>query len=97
MIGDPSGDISGRDADLIRRVQLVSAHGLDEAGFWAWSTGEKLIVALVMGRSDVLDEMGWTEDEVVARWGAEIGFESDARSTRAWVGSLRLRAAVIPK
>lgn len=54
--------------DLIRRAKRVQE---DEKSFHVWSTGEKLAVALVLNRPDLLKEVngGYTIMEAIDRVG----------------------------
>ena len=53
----------------------------------AWSTGERLAAALVVGYPDLLEAEGVTREEALSRLAADImGSPADAE---AWVGEVR--------
>lgn len=56
--------------EILRKVEIVAA---DENLFGVFSTGEKLAVALVLDRKDLLDEVngGYTMLEAIERLGEE--------------------------
>lgn len=58
--------------DIARRARWALDHNGGRPN-GAWSTGEQLIVALVLYRYDFLAENGWTADEVKGRIGGDIG------------------------
>lgn len=76
----------GRDADLLYRARRVAERGDDL--MWVWSTGERLAVALILDRRDLLDEMGWTFEEAVGRWAGEC-WGSDRSRAVAWLAGMR--------
>jgi len=59
-------------------AKAVHAANLAEDEPWpAWSTGEVLAVALILGRGDMLDAEGYTEDEALERLRHDIGASPD--------------------
>lgn len=63
-------DIFEIAADITRRAMAVQA---DEDRLWAWSTGEKLAVALVLDRADLLAKIngGYSMLEAIERLGPD--------------------------
>ncbi|MCH5644251.1 hypothetical protein [Gordonia sp. ABSL49_1] len=75
---------SSRDSDVLRRVNMVGAHGWDRSGFWAWSTGERLVVALVVG--GIIHQLGGSG------WGAVTDPEDQPSVILAGLGWTRTEA-----
>ena len=48
------------DDEIMRRAELIRDFGWNDSGFWAWSTGEQLIVALVIDAViEIRPRCGW--------------------------------------
>jgi hypothetical protein len=81
----------GRDRfadDITTRARLALKYndGIPEP---AWSTGERLVVALVLGRTDLINVMGYDRDEALERLAGDLyGSVADAE---AWVEAVATR------
>jgi hypothetical protein len=79
---------SGFAADITARARWARAHnnGHPEP---AWSTGERLAVALVLGDQETLDGEGYTRQEAVQRLSGDIGFYGYTADVEAWITGIR--------
>ncbi len=69
-------------------TKAYHAASLDPGEPWpAWSAGEVLAVALILRRTDVLDRLGYTEDEALDRIRFDIG--ADHAEIRTFFTDLR--------
>lgn len=79
------------EADLTNRVRLSIEHN-DSVPYGAWSTGERLAVALVLRDREYLSAEGETESSVLSRIGGDI--RGNAAEARALIE--RVRATTNP-
>lgn len=84
-------DDAGRDRfadDITARARLALNYN-DGIPAPAWSTGERLVVALVLGRTDLINAMGYDRDEAIERLAGDLyGSAADAE---AWVENVAAR------
>jgi hypothetical protein len=74
--------------DITTRARLALKHN-GGVPLGAWSTGERLIVALVLARTDLINAMGYDRDEAVERLAGDLyGSVADAE---AWVEKVAAR------
>jgi hypothetical protein len=55
----------------------------------AWSTGERLIVALILGDQTTLDLEDCTEDQALSRLGGDLYFHGYPSDASTWVEAAR--------
>jgi hypothetical protein len=55
----------------------------------AWSTGERLTVALVLDDQETLQDEGYTRRQAVQRLSADIAFYGHTTDPEAWITSIR--------
>jgi hypothetical protein len=71
-------------ADITARARLARDHN-DGRPMPAWSTGERLIVALVLGDQATLDNEGYTRHEVLQRLAGDLAFHGDTTDPATWI------------
>lgn len=74
-------------ADITRRARWAIGHN-DGIPNPAWSTGERLFTALVLGDEEYLDAEDWTVAQVTRRLAGELGAESYAE-VDDWLAEVR--------
>ena len=82
------GELDDFAADILRRCQSALAHHGGHPNP-AWSTGERLAVALVLGDRDHLDEMDYTVEEAMVR--VHGGMWNPPGDMGAWLAAIRPR------
>lgn len=85
-------DLDGFGADLLRRARWARDHngGQPDA---AWSTGEFLIVALILGDQATLDGMNYTRPEVESRLMGDLRYYGYLGDVGAWLDQIRMELA----
>jgi hypothetical protein len=51
----------------------------------AWSTGERLIVALILGDQATLDSEGYTRQEALQRLAGDLAYHGDTTDAGTWI------------
>jgi hypothetical protein len=72
--------------DITTRARLALNHN-GGVPLNAWSTGERLVVALVLGRTDLINAMGYDRDEAVER----LAGDTSVADAEAWVEAVATR------
>jgi hypothetical protein len=78
------------ERDLVARCRHTRQYDNDRPS-GAWSTGERLFVALVLKNRDVLDEMGYTPQEAAQRLFGEPWSPDRPEDFVAWLNTIRER------
>jgi hypothetical protein len=97
------------DEDLLERVTLVAEFGWDDSGFWAWSSGEQMCVAMICeyasrsatrttrpgcdGRQ-ILRELGYSVEQAEQLCAGHF-FNGNVYTASRWLESLADRAEVL--
>lgn len=86
---------SGFTADITRRARWARDHnsGRPEP---AWSTGERLAVALILGDQATLDAEGYTPQEAAQRLAGDLTFFGYPADVDAWLKRVRTDLAAAP-
>lgn len=74
--------------DLIARCRHTRKHNNDRPS-GAWSTSERLFVALVLKNKTVLDEMSYTAQEAAQRLFGEPWSPDDPEEFVSWLNAIR--------
>lgn len=80
------------ETELISRCR--TAQRLNDRPPGAWSTGERVFVALVLKNKAVLEEMGHTPQEAAQRLFGEPWTPSDPEEFGRWLAAVRDRVDV---
>src|SRR5215831_16088862 len=74
--------------DITRRARWARDHN-DGRPEPAWSTGERLVVALVLGDQATLDAEGYTRQEAAQRLAGDLAFYGYPADAGTWLTQIR--------
>ena len=74
-------------ADITRRARWARDHN-DGRSEPAWSTGERLFVALVLGDQATFDDEGYSRQEAVGRLAGELDYYRYDRGADTWLAEI---------
>jgi hypothetical protein len=75
-------------ADIAHRARLAREHN-DGHPYPAWSTGERLAVALVLDDDETLEAEGYTREQAGQRIGGDLEFYGYGAGVETWIADIR--------
>ena len=88
LIRGGPGPMTDFAADITARARWAQARN-DGHPEPAWSTGERLIVALVLGDQATLDSEGYTRQQVLQRLSGDLAFYGCTVDAETWITGIR--------